>query len=206
MTLRNADGRILRALGVRFVIADKPVTTLTDARFRLRMDGSPPLLLYELEGPNLGTYSPVNVLMVRSSRAALAEMSKREFDPRRDVVVSEALSEKLVPMTSSVVTLAGDGLHVSARSTAVSLLLLPFEYSRCLDVKQQATGRGQARVLRVNLVETGVLFDQHVEATLTYVTGLLHHASCRIDDSRDVGALAMGQETRADAAPVLAPR
>ncbi len=206
MTLRSADGRILRALGVRFVIADAPVTALTGARFRLRMEGSPPLLLYELEDPNVGNYSPVNVRMARSARAALAEMAGKEFDPRRDVVVSEALSETLSPATWSALTVAADGLHVSARSAGVSLLLLPFEYSRCFDVKQQATGRGLARVLRANLVETGVLFDQHLEATLRYVTGLVHHSSCRLDDSRDVGALAMGQEMRADSTRGRSPR
>jgi hypothetical protein len=206
MALRNPDGRILRALGVRFVIVDVPAVALGDARLRLRMSGSPPLLLYELQGSNLGTYSPVNVLMVRSSRSALVEMSRADFDPRRDVVVTDTLPGKLVPITSSTITVATDGLHISARSRGKSLLLLPFEYSRCLDVKQETIGGIQARVLRANLVETGLLFDQQVEATLTYVTGLLHHSSCRIDDSRDVDALGMGHEVRQDSAPTISPR
>ncbi len=196
MALRKADGRVLRLLGVRFVIVDSPVSSLGDARLRLRLDGSPPLLLYELEGSNLGTYSPVNALVARSARDAITKMAREVFDPRQDVVVDSVRPSKLVPITSSAITIARDGLHVVARSTGTSLLLLPFEYSRCLDIKETSITGIPAQVFRADLVETGILFDRQIEAVLTYDTGLVHHSSCRIEDSRDMETLGMVPKRR----------
>ena len=55
----------------------------------------------------------------------------------------------------------GPTLIVRATSPGRSLLILPFDYSHCL--RLEAAGGG-ARLIPVNLQQTGLLFEERVEA------------------------------------------
>jgi hypothetical protein len=60
--------------------------------------------------------------------------------------------------------------RLSATSDGWSMLVLPMEYSRCLHLDKKAESAG-ARLFRVDLLMTGVLFTKKLDARLTYHTG-----------------------------------
>lgn len=62
-----------------------------------------------------------------------------------------------------------------------SLLVLPFEYSHCLKIT--AAG-GRAQLMPVNLQQTGLLFENSVEAEIIYRFGLFQESRCRGEDIR----------------------
>ena len=65
--------------------------------------------------------------------------------------------------------------------------MLPFEYSHCLRI--DAANNGRARLIPVNLQQTGLLFEGNVEARIIYRFGLLADSSCRGDDFERAKAL-----------------
>jgi hypothetical protein len=75
-------------------------------------------------------------------------------------------------------------VQASARSR--SLLVLPFEYSHCLRLD---AANGKARLVPVNLQQTGLLFQGSVEARIIYRFGLFADSGCRGDDIERANAL-----------------
>jgi len=195
MALRRPDLRLLRTLGVRFVIADAPVP---GARLRAHVDddGKPALYLYELDKVNLGSYSPTHVARVSSAREALALMAREDFDAAKSVVTDEGLPAGLVPATSSLVSVEKSGLRLTATSHGTSVLVLPFEFSHCLEITPVEQGTVPPRLFRANLLQAGVVFTGQLEATVQFFTGPFHNAGCRIEDARDIARLDFSREVK----------
>jgi hypothetical protein len=195
MALRKPDLRLLRALGVRFVITDVPES---GARARARVDsgGKPVLYLYELDAVNLGNYYPTNVIRVSSAREALAQMAGKDFDAAKAVVTDETLPADLVPATSSRVSVEKIGLRLTATSRGTSVLVLPFEFSHCLEIEPVERGTVPPRLFRANLLQAGVLFTGRLEAILVFFTGPFRHAGCRVEDARDIARLDFSREVQ----------
>lgn len=193
MALRRPDTRLLRALGVRFVITDVPEP---GAHLRARVDdgGRPVLYLYELDGVNLGNYSPTNVIRVSSAHEALTQMAREDFDTAKFVVTDEALPVDLVPAASSRISVEKTGLRLTAMSQGTSILVLPFEFSHCLEIKPVEQGMDSPGLFRANLLQVGIIFTGRLDATLTFFAGPFHHAGCRIDDWHDVDRLKIQRE------------
>ena len=198
MALRKPDLRLLRALGVRFVVTDVPKPGV---RLRMRMGdgGEPVLYLYELDQVNLGNYSPTNVIRISSAHEALAMMAMKDFDAAKAVVTDETLPADLVSATSSRVSVEKSGLRLTATSRGTSVLVLPFEFSHCLELESGEQGAVSPRLFRANLLQAGVLFTGQLEATLAFFTGPFRHAGCRIEDIRDVERLKVGDEVKRSA-------
>jgi hypothetical protein len=77
---------------------------------------------------------------------------------------------------------------VRAHSTATSLLVLPFEFSKCLSLHRQKLG-ASVRLVRTDLLLTGVLFEGDLDATLSYFTGPFSNSRCRLEDLADMRSL-----------------
>ena len=73
-----------------------------------------------------------------------------------DAAIYEPVPQ-LVPGSFKEIRVFRDRLVVVGESTGTSLLVLPIEFSHCLDVSI-ATGSG-ARVLRANINQTALLFS-----------------------------------------------
>jgi hypothetical protein len=189
--LRRTDPHALALLGVRFVIVEDTLP----APFRLVMTertyGNEVLSLYEVPGVNLGTSSPTEVMHARSFDDALDRVKDASFDFRRSAVVFDpsAVSEPLQSADGAQVRMIRGGLTVEATSAGRSLLVLPFEFSQCLEAQTRSTDVEAPRLIRVNAIETGVLFNKRVAATIEYFTGLFRNPACRIRDSRDFSSL-----------------
>jgi len=179
--------RTARLMGVRMVAtdaADIPGGTLI---YETKA-GNADLRIFRLDDINLGQYSPTSLRRVRTAAEALTQLRASDFDPKHNVVVEDAIPSLLVPASSAKVKLdLGPSLVVQASSPSRSLLVLPFEYSHCLHL--DAANNGRARLIPVNLQQTGLLFEGNVEARISYRFGLLADSSCRGDDLERAKAL-----------------
>jgi len=194
IVLRNYNSRVLRALGVRFVITDAPIDGDAILRIRQEMPTSTKHYLYELNGANRGDYSPTRVEAIADVKAAMAALGNPSFDFTRSAILETPLRVELVPAKSSQVNTEPGHLRVSATSEGTSLLVLPFEFSNCLTLEPVSVdGARGARILRANLLQAGILFTRRLDATLTYFTGPFRNSGCRIEDKRDMDRLNIRQ-------------
>lgn len=193
MVLRNYNPRVLRALGVRFVITDAPIKGNAILRIRQEMPTSTMHYLYELNGANQGDYSPTRVEAIADVKETMAALGDPAFDFTRTVILETPLHAELVPAKSSQVHTEPGRLRLSATSEKTSLLVLPFEFSNCLILESGSGDAGNSRILRANLLQTGILFTRRLDATLTYFTGPFLNSGCRIQDKRDMDRLNIRQ-------------
>jgi hypothetical protein len=201
--VRQIDQRMLRLLGVRFIITDLPidgaqeqiklpiaVSEQTRERYRWVRELHDPLnlYLYELAEPNLGQFSPTEIRVAQSADAILTQLSDPKLDPARVAVTSAPLPEGLVAASLDTLTVGKGEISVRAHSTGTSLLVLPFEFSNCLRL-QARESNGSIRLLRVDMALTGVLFDRDLDTTLSYFTGPFSNSGCRLEDVAELKSL-----------------
>ena len=181
IVLSQFNLRIARLVGVRMVATDA-LTIPGGALVYEAKAGDSDLRIFRVEDVNVGQYSPTRALQVRTAADAIESLKAVDFDPKQDVVVEREITDNLVAATSSTTTVdRGPLLIVHASSHGRSLLVLPFEFSHCLDI--DVTG-GHGQLLPANLQQIGLLFDGEIEAKITYRFGLFHNSQCRIEDQR----------------------
>jgi hypothetical protein len=168
-TVANVEA--LAAMGVRYLVTD---TRESNPRLRLRgrspVAGAGPgvlLHLYETRDPNLGAYSPTTVTVIRGGRGTIDRLRAPDFDWRREAVLGEPLAGPLVPLERLELRFLPNAVHVEASSPGRSLALLPIEFSRCWAADDPAV-----RLVRADLVMTGLLFEGRVSTTIRFRFGL----------------------------------
>lgn len=178
--LRAYDERIARLIGARMVVTDAPSLPGASLLYETKA-GNADLRVFRLENVNRGQYSPTHMMRVSSAAEAIADLSAPSFDPERDVTVdSETYSDLVSASSVSVTAQLGPALSIAAESAGHTLLALPIEYSHCLrlDVQEGAS----ARLIPVNLQQTGLLFERKVKARLAYRFGPFDRPECRRAD------------------------
>jgi hypothetical protein len=194
MVLRQIDPRVLAMLGVRFVVTDRPY----DGAATLRANVSTrdrTLLLYELATPNVGDYSPTTVNTIATAGDIIARLADPDFDPTRQVSANiPANTIGLVPAHSVRLNFEGASLRLRAESDGRSVLLVPLEFSRCLEATPIAYEK--PLLFRANLLETGVLFSGRLDTLLRVRTGPFLNPACRLRDFFDARALGVGKVPR----------
>jgi D-glycero-D-manno-heptose 1,7-bisphosphate phosphatase len=191
IVLREINPRILAMLGVRFVITDKIYNGTATLRTSIATKDRR-LFLYEIPSPNIGNYSPTVASNVKTATDGIARLGDANFDPTREVIADiPDGAAGLVSARNAKLNFYGQSLRVSADSDGRSMLLLPLEFSRCLQA--QTVGDNPPPVLfRANLVETGILFSRRLDAMLSIRTGAFLNAACRLHDLLDARALRVG--------------
>ena len=99
-------------------------------------------------------------------------------------------SGRLVPARNARLVFNGGSLTLQADSEGRSILLVPLEFSRCLEVT--TIDSEKPLLFRANLVETGVLFSGRLHASLSLRTGPFPDPTCRLQDFFDARALGVG--------------
>ena len=186
--LANID--MLRAMGVRFIITD---LQLRANRARMTqvwpLSGEIALYLYELSDPNVAGFSPLKL----SGPIGPAELLRRiGSDPalfESEAFVDSPTAQKLVPVERSQVVFERGAVHVTARSTGPSALLLPVQFSHCFRVAGQKPDG--IKVLRANLLHTLVLFERELDIRLRWEFSFWRNRGCRLRDAEDVRALGL---------------
>jgi hypothetical protein len=97
----------------------------------------------------------------------------------------------LVPAHNAYLTFGGGSLRLHAESDGRSIVLVPLEFSRCLETR--ALENEKPLLFRANLVETGVLFSGRLDTTLSLRTGPFLNPTCRLRDFFEARALQIGK-------------
>jgi hypothetical protein len=183
--------KALQMLGVRYSVALLPAPylgglPLTILPHRPPIDAKPPGLwyIYQLPRPNVGDYSPTEVVTAQSAADTAAVMSEPDFDYTRQAVISTPITGHLVPASDMRLSLTrGAGLHVSGRSDGTSLVVLPYQFSNCLRARDE-----RVRLVRTNLMMTGMIFSGDLDTEIVFDFGLFFPA-CRRADLADMKRL-----------------
>ena len=191
VVLRRADAHALGIFGVRYIISD---ASLSDP-FKLVMiepthDGEV-LYLYEVPLANFGIHSPTVVKVATGFDDALVELDDPNFDESNSVLVFDAALAKtqLVRSDTQELRMEPGGYRVKATSPGTSVLVLPFEFSHCLRARGTNTKNGEPRIVRVNAMKTGLVFERSVDMKVEYFAGLFDNTFCRNRDASEFGKL-----------------
>lgn len=114
----------------------------------------------------------------------MAAIARPDFDFRHSVVLFESAPVTLVPATHAILTVVAHGYVIEAETPGTSLLLLPIQYSKCLE-SLDVVGKA-SRLLRANLAQVAVVFKGSVRFRLRNAGGVVGHSWCRFEDARDV--------------------
>lgn len=145
------------------------------------------LYLYEIANPNLGDFSPARTVTATDASLAVSYMKDENF-PFGDVaIIHEQELTGLKRAHTGAMFWERGGLRVRAESSGQALLVLPLQFSNCLriistDENSQAT---PIRLLRVNLMQTGVLFDGKVDFKIAHIFGPFRGVAGRKQDVED---------------------
>ncbi len=191
LMLSNIKIDLLQMMGVRFVIRDTMIDAPATLREKIEIAGITDLYLYELPHSNVGQYSPTRTIVAKDAKYAISLMSLQDINYRDTAIVSEPLQGELVPIVTSKVRLESGGYRVQASSGGRSMLLLPTQFSNCL----QALGPDANRVklVRANLILTGIIFDRQLDIKLEKSISPFSNSGCRWADRSQAVEAGLGQ-------------
>ena len=187
--LDHPDARILQLLGVRYVLMQQPDASL--GTLRVTEDrGGEPWGIIELPAPNLATYSPTSVETRRSLSSTLDFIEDHGIDLTKHAVSLLPETGQLIPATRSNLSLEGKDLRLVAESEGRSLVIVPLEFSHCIEIRQTgADSLGAPTLQRIDGLLTGVLFERRVDAVLTFRIGPFHNQMCRWADYHELKSM-----------------
>ena len=189
--ITRIDEKFLSLWGVRYVIADRALPLGTQ-RLEMAVElSNPPLYgspirLYEFADPNLGQYSPTEVVVAHDATQTLAVLKRAGFDGRRTAVTDTQMRGSFVGAHEASITLIKGGFALRARSGGESILVLPVQYSHCW-----VADSPEIVLFRANLMQLGVRFSGEIAVDISYQFGPFWHSSCRHADARDAERLKM---------------
>jgi hypothetical protein len=187
--LTYADVHVLKLLGVRYVLTPQPDGSLGELRAAENRAGVPWGLI-ELSKPNLATYSPTSIETRSDLSSMLDFVVDDSIDLSKQAVAQERVPGPLTPVRSVALSMAGTDLRVVADSDGRSLIVVPVEFSHCLELIATPPGQGGGTtVLRIDGLLTGIVFAHHIDAVLSFRIGPLHNPTCRWADYRDLKVL-----------------
>jgi hypothetical protein len=190
--LTYPDVHVLKLLGVRYVLMPQPDASLGELRATEDRAGVAWGLI-ELPEPNLGTYSPTSVETRRDLSSMLDFIADDSIDLSKRAVAPEQVHGALTPVRAVALSMAGKDLRVVADSDGRSLIVVPVEFSHCLELIETPPEQGGgATAFRIDGLLTGIVFAHHIDAVLSFRIGPLHNPTCRWADYRDLKGLIPG--------------
>jgi hypothetical protein len=177
---------VLRALGVRFVIADG---SLTDSLIELIMTengkAGANVNLYEIKGANVGQFSPTQLVSVADYSAAVTAVRNGSDLENRAVLLGPPERQAALVRTSRAQLVAvSDGYRFTAVAPGTALAVLPVQFSHCWKL-ENTNAISAPRILRANIVQTGIFFKDNVDIRLRFDFEPWK-ASCRLQDASDL--------------------
>src|SRR5262249_13936311 len=139
---------------------------------------------------NLGNYSPTDVIVADLGSEMVAALLRPDFDFTRQVVLTAALDQSLVPAQNMRMSIIRNGLHLAGHSDGTSLVVLPQQFSHCLRAKNR-----DVRLVRADLLLTGVIFAGDIDTDISFEYGIFS-PWCRLADLADIKSLDLKIEAR----------
>jgi hypothetical protein len=186
--ITKADPKLMAALGSRFLLADKQ---LQDPLLTLRTQQTNgegiTVYAYEIAGANTGALSPTHTVLSGNATETIALMTSPTFAFNETAVVHEANLTGLTPAEAGAINFKKGGVRIRGRSHGPALLVLPIQFSNSLEIISTRTNskRVPIKILRVNLLETGILFDGEIDIKIAHVFGPFRGVKGRLRDVED---------------------
>jgi hypothetical protein len=193
LNFREANIGILRLLGVRYLVTDRPIPAEGTKRIIVMPvpGASSSLALDELPSPNVGV-SPTKIA-AEDGKEALRMLSDINFNFETTAIVSREIRIPLVPATDIHLVVERGGLRIEATSAGDSLIIIPFQYSHCLRAISRSSGR-ELPLIRSDFLLTGLLFNGKLDADIEYRQGPFFGTQCGLYDvHEDRQALGSGR-------------
>jgi hypothetical protein len=187
-TLTRFVPRTLALLGVNFVIVSRPLPGLQPIATMAAYPDHPErwtVFLYELRDARTNGYWSTRPISVSSVRQAMLWMASG-LPNEADAAIYEASDVPLVTGGSSELRVFRDRLVVTTESAGTSLLVLPLEFSHCLDLR--VTSGAPVRLLRANINQAALLLSGRAISELRYRYSPWHFG-CRLRDIEDARSL-----------------
>jgi hypothetical protein len=176
---------VLEQLGVRYVVTEEPVPGRVPV-LTMEVDSRHSQYLYELPNPNVAGRSATKITVAADAADAIARLAAPDMDFTREVVLFDALpAGPLVQTTASRLAVHAGFLALQAQAPGRSLLVLPVEFSRCLDFHWNLPGAEPPRIYRANLDQTAILFSGQIDVRIALRIGPYWNPLCRFRDYRD---------------------
>ncbi|MDA2955266.1 MAG: hypothetical protein O3B17_05440 [Actinomycetota bacterium] len=141
--------------------------------------------IIELKNVNVGDYSPTTVFIAKTMAETFRIMRLNDFSASTDVVLMRDLDAKLVPVNKSRLTIMNGDLLVEAESNGVSLIILPLEFSSCLNFSQNSDSSYFLGAQLADGLLTAVVFDKNLDLNIKFRSGLFGNSGCRLEDLQD---------------------
>jgi hypothetical protein len=136
--------------------------------------------IVELRQPNLGNYSPTNVTVVVNLESVYKEL--KLLDLKQNIVLFSDPKMSFKPAQESKLTVVDGDLRVVAKSAGDSVLVLPFEFSSCINFEENSEKSNFVRAEIANGLLTAVFFSKNLDLTISYRLGLFENQDCRLKD------------------------
>lgn len=185
------NDRITALLGTRYLISDKILSGRVPVVHQQLVEGRD-LYVYSVPDANVAGYAITQARQAADAREAINLLADSSIDLRTVAILtgSDELPSLSTTIASKLVIDRGT-YRVEATSPGSSLLVLPVEYSNCLQVHLTTSSPTPPKLLRANLTLAAVLFTGDVKGELRLRFGPLA-SECRMQDWRDADALKIG--------------
>jgi len=182
--------KTFQALGVRYILTHRPFEAAEEHKFAglslpRRQPPIPPgqWQIYQFPDPNVGQYSPSEIVLADSAAEIIKGLASPDFDFRRQAIVAAGQGPLVAARGVRLTTNRGGGFHLAGHSDGTSLVILPQQFTNCLK-----TSDSRVRIFRANLMWTGVIFSGDVDTDISFAYGMLS-PRCRGDDLADMRRL-----------------
>jgi len=189
--LSYADTRILGMLGVSHLISFDAAVDGAEKITQFQVSDLRPLYLHKLDKANTQGVSVDRLHYVPDLRSAIELMAMKDFGLNDAVIIEKGDGQKpgLVHTVESSIQLENGSYRIRAKSEGTGMLLVPIEFSRCMDITPI---KGGAYAVRLNIALTGLVFEREMDILLSTRIGPFHHPRCRLDDHKEFKAMMKG--------------
>ena len=160
---RVFNKNMAQLLGVTTIVADSPISG-AELVLREQFDGHE-ILLYKLTDSNLGFFSPTSFIIYNNIAEFSQTIREGRIDFRKTALVEAPINGPLAPASLKELCFEkGPVIRIEAHSEGQSMLVLPFDFSYCL----QYSGTGDPKIVPVNLSCTGLLFERELKGRIKF--------------------------------------
>jgi hypothetical protein len=183
--------RIMAMLGASYLMSDKLLPEQTPIAQETLTNGRD-LYVYPIADSNIAGYSVTQTRHAANGQEAINLLADSSVDLRSTAILtSQEALPPLTKATSSKLVVNRGAYQIEATSQGFSLLVLPVEYSHCLEAHLTTSSMTPPRLLRANLTLAAVLFSSDVKGELRLRYGP-RFEECRREDWREAKALMIG--------------
>ena len=128
----------------------------------------------------MGDYSPTNVTVVANLESVFKSL--KLLDLKQNIVLFSDPKMSLESAQESKITVVDGDIRVVATSAGDSVLVLPFEFSSCINFEENSENSNFIRAELANGLLTAVFFSKNLDLTISYRLGLFENQDCRLKD------------------------